>query len=158
MNNTDEASLYCRCLEIITSSPHKMLKMQTMCSSSFSGKEQSLTVPRLLLWPTSLVHRDVACWMWCRRLRASCRLWLPFIASLHYINPPKLAISHHSPAGIRRMVATCEEVGGMAWVALWRAFLKQGNIVFWWFLQSYMTSCRSSYWYLLLIEQRIFLY
>ncbi len=40
MKNTGEASLYCRCLEIITSSPHKMLKMQTMCSSSFSGKEQ----------------------------------------------------------------------------------------------------------------------
>ncbi len=94
MNNTDEASLYCRCLEIITSSPHKMLKMQTMCSSSFSWKEQCLTVPRVLLRPTSFVNRDVACWMWCSRLRASCRLWLPFIASLHYINPPKLAISH----------------------------------------------------------------
>ncbi len=48
------------------------------------------------------------------------------------------------------------EVGGMAWVALWRAFLKQGNVVFWWFLRSYMTSRQSSYWYLLLIEQRIF--
>jgi len=52
MNNTDEASLYCRCLEL-TSRPHKMLEMQTMCSSDFSGKEQSLTVPRVLLWPTS---------------------------------------------------------------------------------------------------------
>ena len=93
MINTDEASLYCRCLELITSSPHKMLKMQTMCSSNFSGKEQSLTVPCVLLWLTSFLHRDVACWMWCSRLRASCRLWLPFIESLHYINPPKLAIS-----------------------------------------------------------------
>ena len=93
MNNTDEASLYCRCLEIITSSPHKILKMQTMCSSSFSRKGQSLTVPRVLLWPTSFAHRDVACRMWCSRLRASCRLWLPFIASLHYINSPKLAKS-----------------------------------------------------------------
>jgi hypothetical protein len=27
MNNTDEASLYCRPLELITFSPHKMLKM-----------------------------------------------------------------------------------------------------------------------------------
>jgi hypothetical protein len=55
MENTEEASLYCRRLEIITSSQHKMLKMQTMCSSSFSGKEQGLTVPRVLLWPTSFV-------------------------------------------------------------------------------------------------------
>jgi hypothetical protein len=53
MNNTDEASLYCRRLVLTTSSPQKMLKMQTMCSSDFSGKEQSLTVPRVLLWPTS---------------------------------------------------------------------------------------------------------
>ncbi len=65
-----------------------------MCSSGLSGKEQSLTVPHELLWPTSFVHRDVARWMWCSRLRAGCRLRLPFIASLHYINSPKLAISH----------------------------------------------------------------
>ena len=49
-------------------------------------------------------------------------------------------------------------MGGMAWVALWRAFFKQGNVVFCWFLQSYMTSRQSSYWYLLLFEQRIFWY
>jgi hypothetical protein len=150
-----------------------------MCSSDFSGKEQSLTVPRVLLWLTSFVHRDVACWMWCSRLRVSCRLWLPFIASLHYINPPKLAISHqyeleksclnnkgaeyyclslcwilqsirwsvikwHRFADypalsshewiLRVKVApanrTCGEVGGMAWVALWRAFLKQYSLIY----------------------------
>jgi hypothetical protein len=48
--------------------------------------------------------------------------------------------------------------GGVARVALWRLSTKQGNIVFWQFLQSYMTSRHSSFWYLLLFEQRIFLY
>ena len=55
VNNADEASLYCRRLELITLtfSPHKMLKMQTMCSNISAGIEQSLTVPRVSLWPTS---------------------------------------------------------------------------------------------------------
>jgi hypothetical protein len=61
MNNGNEASLYGRRLESITFIPQKMLEMKTMCSSISAGKEQRLTVPRLLLWPTSFYHRGVAC-------------------------------------------------------------------------------------------------
>jgi hypothetical protein len=63
---------------------------------NLSDKEQSLTVPCVLLWPTYFVHTEmlpVECSVECSRLRASRRLWLPFIASLHYINLPKLAKS-----------------------------------------------------------------
>jgi hypothetical protein len=48
-------------------------------------------------------------------------------------------------------VATCEEVGGMAWVAIWRAFLKQGNRVFYdfskviWHLAVLLTDFFSSF-------------
>ncbi len=35
--------------------------------------------------------------------------------------------------------------------------MQQGNIVFWWFLRSYLTSCCSSYWNFLSSEQRNFL-
>jgi hypothetical protein len=38
MNNATEASLFCRRLESITSSPHKMLEMYTMCSSNSAVK------------------------------------------------------------------------------------------------------------------------
>jgi hypothetical protein len=85
MNNTDEASLYCRRLELITFSPHKMLKMQTMCSNISAGIEMA----------DFLLHRGVACRMQCSRLRAGHWLRLPFIASLYYIISPKLAKSHH---------------------------------------------------------------
>jgi hypothetical protein len=43
---------YYRCLESITSVHIKMLNMQTVCSSVFSGKNnKELTVPCVLLWP-----------------------------------------------------------------------------------------------------------
>ncbi len=62
-----------------------------MCSSNF---EKERTKPYCSMCVAMAdVHRDVACRMWCSRLRASCRLWLPFIAWLHYINSPKLAKS-----------------------------------------------------------------
>jgi hypothetical protein len=60
---------------------------------------------------------------------------------------------------------TCKMCGNGSWRGGgWRGkppgrlSTKQGNIVFWWFLWSYLTSRHSSYWYLLLFEQRIFWY
>jgi hypothetical protein len=70
-----------------------------MCSSISGGKEQRLIVPRVLLWPTSFFHRGVDCRMQCSRLRAGCRLGLPFIGSAHYIRTPKLAKGHQKEIG-----------------------------------------------------------
>jgi hypothetical protein len=60
MNNTDEASLYCRCLETITFSPHKMLKIQTIvhkCAAvNLPYCSTCVAVADFLL-----SHRDVAC-------------------------------------------------------------------------------------------------
>ena len=49
MNNANKVSLYCRCLESINLNVDYVQRY-------FSGKEQSLTVPRVLLWPTSFVQ------------------------------------------------------------------------------------------------------
>ena len=106
MNYANEASLYCRRLESITFSPHKMLKMQTMCSSISAGKEQSLTVPRVLLWPTSFFHRGVNCRMQCSRLRAGCRLRLPFIASLHCRRLETITFSPHKMLKMQTMCSS----------------------------------------------------
>ncbi len=46
MNNANKASLYCRRLESINLNVDYVQRY-------FSGKKQSLTVPRVLLWPTS---------------------------------------------------------------------------------------------------------
>ena len=56
-----------------------------------------------------------------------------------------------------KCVVTARWEGGVAWVALCGLSTKQGNTVFWWFLRSYLTTSHSSYWYFLLLKQRIFL-
>ncbi len=61
-----------------------------------------------------------------------------------------------STCKIRRIQAPCG--GGVAWVALWRAFPQTQELVFWWFLLSYLTSAPFSCWYFLLLKQRIFWY
>jgi hypothetical protein len=48
--------------------------------------------------------------------------------------------------------------GGVAWVALWRAFSQTQKLVFWWFLRIYLTSAPFSCWYFLLLKQQIFWY
>ncbi len=48
--------------------------------------------------------------------------------------------------------------GGVARVALCRAFPQTQELVFWWFLGSYLTSGPFSCWYFLLLKQRIFWY
>ncbi len=193
-----------------------------MCSSNFERERTKPYCSTCVAVADFLhSHRYVACRMWCNRLRASCRLWLSFIASLHYINSPNLAksfqeelgkswlnnkgaeyyclsscwicsqsddpltngivsqITTPSPLSSREWIRQVKTApangtflsttwkirrcnlrrgGGLAWVAACLGFLKQRNIVFWWFLQSYMTSRRSSYWFFLLIEQRILWY
>jgi hypothetical protein len=57
---------------------------------------------------------------------------------------------------IRRIRTWCG--GGVAWLALWRAFSQTQKLVFWWFLRSYLTSAPFSCCYFLLIKQGIFWY
>jgi hypothetical protein len=45
--------------------------------------------------------------------------------------------------------------GGGSLGALWRAFPQTQELVFWWFLRSYLTSAPFSCWYFLLLKQRI---
>ncbi len=56
----------------------------------------------------------------------------------------------------RQIQAQCG--GGVAWVALWRAFPQTQELVFWLFLRGYFTSGPFSCWYFLLIKQRFFWY
>ncbi len=85
-----------------------------MCSSNF---ERERTKPYsstcVSVADFLLSHRDVACRMWCSRLRASRRLWLPFIASLHYINSPKLAKSCQ-----RKLGKSCQNNKGAEYYCL----------------------------------------
>ncbi len=68
----------------------KMLKMQTVCSSTFSGKNnKELTVSCVLLWSAlflfyTALRRNVACRTQCNQLRKSARFGGSFIGSGHY--------------------------------------------------------------------------
>ncbi len=79
MNNANEASLYCRRLESITSSP-QMLKMQTYCSSISARKITKPYYSTCVAVADFLLHRGVDCRMQCSRLRAGYWLGLPFIS------------------------------------------------------------------------------
>ncbi len=60
-------------------------------SAALSRKEQSLTVPRVLLpsFTQRCCLQNVV-----QSTEGESPFWLPFIASLHYINSPKLTLSH----------------------------------------------------------------
>ncbi len=86
-------------------------------------------------------------------------------------SPPSLFPASQSGGWIRRLAtqfgvfSTCKSRqikvpcgGGVAWVALWRAFPQTQELVFWWSLQSYLISAPFSCWYFLLLKQRIFWY
>jgi hypothetical protein len=62
------------------------------------------------------------------------------------------------PTRVKCAVTARGGVGGWRGKPSGRLSLTQGNVVFWWFLRSYLTSRHSSYWYFLLLEQRIFWY
>jgi hypothetical protein len=64
-----------------------------MCSSNIERERTKPYCSRCVAVADFLCSQRCCCRMWCSRLRASCRLWLTFIASLHYINSPKLAKS-----------------------------------------------------------------
>jgi hypothetical protein len=88
-------------------------------------------------------------------------LYFPPLPSIRRLNPAggfgawrvNLAFSPHVKVARFR-----HRAGGMSWVALWRAFPQTQELVFWWFLLSYLTSAPFSCWYFLLIKQRIFWY
>jgi hypothetical protein len=68
------AAPYCRCLETLTFSLHKMLKCRLLCSSKFEWERTKPYCPTCVAVADFLrSHRDVACRMQCCRLRASRR-------------------------------------------------------------------------------------
>ncbi len=119
------------------------------------------------IWHCNKRGKETHISVWKKRLKILLHCWVIWKVAESPPPPPLRclilatrfgdSIWRFSTCESRQFQAPCGG-GGVAWVALWRAFPQTQELVFWLFLLSYLTSGPFSCWYFLLLKQRFFWY